>query len=72
MKQSDIDEKEAEIDKIWQAVMEAIPINVYMENIIIALTRLAAEFTWELSDNGESDEPDETIGTLPGTSFSKN
>ena len=59
MNKKDEEEKEAEIDKIWKIVLEAIPTDVYMENIIIALTRLAAEFTWELSEpDNTPEEPD--------------
>lgn len=71
MKQEDKEKKEKEIDFIFEAILEAIPKDVYMENIIIALTRLASEFTWELSENNE-EENDSPYGTLPGTTFSRN
>ena len=70
MKQEDADKKENEIDFIFEKVLEAVPKDVYMENIIIALSRLAGAFAWELSEN-DDEEDDDSYGTLPGTSFSK-
>lgn len=65
------EEKEAEIESIYQTILQAIPINVCMVNIIIALSNLASEFTWELTDDETESEDDDTVGTLPGTTFSK-
>jgi hypothetical protein len=51
----DEEKKEAEINKIFHIILDAIPTDVYMENIIIALNRLAAEFAWELSEPDNED-----------------
>jgi hypothetical protein len=48
--------KNAEIDKIETALLEAIPHKVEIVNIIIALSDLASKFTWVLSDDTVSGE----------------
>ena len=72
-------EKEAEIEHIYHVVLEAIPMEVCMVNVIIALNELAMEFAQEMGcgceeDDDENDDEDDNspIGTLPGTIFSKN
>lgn len=66
-----LDKKNAEIEMIYQTILKAIPIDVCMVNIIIALSNLASEFTWELTDDDDESENDDIVGTLPGTTFSK-
>ena len=72
------DEKEAQIKLIYDKVLEAIPMDVCMINVVIALTDLANDFAIEIGcacekDNDDNDEDNiSPIGNIPGTSFSKN
>lgn len=75
MKKEDEEKIEKEIESVLQIVLKAIPTGVHMTSIIIALTRLAGYFTWELSEDDDDDDEDENdspYGFISGTSFSKN
>jgi len=66
-----ISEKNEEIEKISEAIMEAIPVDVEMVNIIIALNDLAREFTWELTNDDDIYDEDEDH-LMSGTNYSAN
>jgi hypothetical protein len=80
LNKEDEEAREKEIESVLQIILQAIPTGVHITSIIIALTRLAGHFTWELSEDDDGDEDgddyedgsDSPFGTISGTSFSKN
>lgn len=50
MNKHDEEEKEAEIDRVYQILLDAIPIDAFLENIAIACARLAGAVVWEMSE----------------------
>lgn len=65
--------REEEIEKICQAILNAIPMEVCMVNIVVALNELSMEFAMELCDCEDEENDDiSPIGNLPGTPFSGN
>jgi hypothetical protein len=64
MNQDETEKKEKEIDFIFDTILKNIPMDVHIENIIIALNRIAAELMWNMDNIEEIDNEEKEKETI--------